>query len=148
MDSTDRSFSAERIREGFTVSDCGQFLTGPATPAVIRGEAVLVRQCYEFEAGRWEGFVSLAKSTAALDAIIVDDMNAQPTKREPGRFGIVANRGGGSIFGAASAWSKGADGEPSRFDTMEAARTEAARLTSQIKSGNVWYVARAFAEGL
>lgn len=61
-------------------------------------------------------------------------------------FGIEANRGGGSMFGAASAWLKGRDGEVQRFPTLEKAREEADRLNKSLTTSNVWYVAKPFAE--
>lgn len=71
MSHDDKIFAAERMEEGFEVSDGGNFLTGPAEPATIHGEACLVRQCYSYENYRWEGFVSIAKSTPALDSFFL-----------------------------------------------------------------------------
>lgn len=72
MSHDDRAFAQDLIdNEGFTVSDGGDFLEGPAVETIINGEAVLVRQCYAHENFRWEGFVSIAKSTPSLDSFFL-----------------------------------------------------------------------------
>jgi len=71
MSNADKVFASEMMAQGFEVSDGGNFLEGPAEPTTINGEAVLVRQCYSYENFRWEGFVSIAKSTPALDSFFL-----------------------------------------------------------------------------
>ncbi len=67
MSHDDKIFAAQMMDEGFELSAGGDFLEGPAVETIINGEAVLVRQCYSHENYRWEGFVSIAKTTPSLD---------------------------------------------------------------------------------
>jgi hypothetical protein len=54
-------------------------------------------------------------------------------------YRILAHRGAGSMFGAAEAWSKNADGSFDEYTTEGAARERARELTRRVSSSNVWY---------
>lgn len=76
MSHDDKIFAQERMDEGFEVSEGGDFLSGPAEPTTINGEACLVRTCYAYENYRWEGFASIVKSTPALDSFFLQPVEA------------------------------------------------------------------------
>lgn len=69
---------------------------------------------------------------------------AEAQARAERPFGIEAHRTGGSVFGAATAWVKDRDGQPERYESLEAAEAEAERLNRAIVSPHVYYVAKPF----
>jgi hypothetical protein len=61
------------------------------------------------------------------------------------KYGIIASRSGGSMFGAATAWAK-RDGKVMLFASLAEAEAEAARLNGKLRSSNVSYRAAEYDE--
>jgi hypothetical protein len=69
---------------------------------------------------------------------MTDSRPIPKTMGEPTRYGVMAYRTGGSVFGAASAPLKH-DGIPVTYETADEACRERDRLNSSLRSSNVYY---------